>query len=196
MDDWNEHVRDVEDDALHTGGQTDLHDSQELIHVEVQTAQVEMAHAVRFYKAQHGQRRRDTLAEHGGDRSSGNAHAEHAHKQQVAQHIHHACRHQEVQRPPRVTHRTQHGGTEVVDHGRRHADKYTCMYSTAPSMTSSGVFISVSMGRASTTPSTTRITPPTRPVSSEVCRRSAARRRSFSRRSSAPRARSRPPKCR
>ena len=47
--------------------------------------------------------------------------------------------------------------------------KYTRMYSTAPSMTSSGVFISVSMGRASTMPSTTRITPPTRPVSSEVC---------------------------
>ena len=47
----NEYVRDVEDNALHTGRQTDLHDSQELIHVEVQTAQVEMAHAVRFYKA-------------------------------------------------------------------------------------------------------------------------------------------------
>ena len=91
--------------------------------MEVQTAQVEMAHAVRFYKAQHGQRRRDTLAEHGGDRSSGNAHAEQAHKQQVAEDVHHACRHQEVQRTPSIAHGTQHGGTEVVDHGCRHTDE-------------------------------------------------------------------------
>ena len=119
----NEYVRDIEDNALHTGRQTDLHDSQELIHVEVQTAQVEMAHAVRFYKAQHGQRRRDTLAEHGGDRSSGNAHAEQAHKQQVAEDVHHACRHQEVQRTPGIAHGTQHGRTEVVDHGCRHTDE-------------------------------------------------------------------------
>ena len=82
-----------------------------------------MAHAVRAGQTQHGQRRGDALAEHGRERHACHAHAEHAHEQQVAQHIHHACRHQEIQRPPRVAHRTQHRRAEVVDHGRRHANK-------------------------------------------------------------------------
>ena len=50
----NEYVRDIEDNALHTGRQTDLHDTGEFIRAEVQTAQVEVTHTIRFDKAQHG----------------------------------------------------------------------------------------------------------------------------------------------
>ena len=119
----NEHVRDVEDNALHTGGQSDLHDLRKAFRVEPQAAYIQMTHAVRAGQTQHGQRRGDALAEHGRERHACHAHAKHAHEQQVAQHIHHACRHQKVQRPPRIAHRTQHRRAEVIDHGRGHADK-------------------------------------------------------------------------
>ena len=119
----DEHVRDVEDDALHTGRQADLHNLDEFIHAEVQAAQVEMAHAVRLDETQHGQRRRNALAEHGSDRGSGHAHAEQAYEQQVAEDVHHACRHQEVQRTPGIAYGTQHSRAEVVDHGGRHTDE-------------------------------------------------------------------------
>ena len=119
----NDNVREGEETALNSRGDTDLYDLSEEAARDTHMAQIELAFVVKSGKAENNEDGGEVLRDDRSKRDARDVKVEDDDEEHIAGYVYGSREHKEVERALRVALGAQKCGTVVIDHLRGHTEK-------------------------------------------------------------------------